>query len=50
MIKHENVNTKGTYQGYGTRLYFKLILIELKVLAKFTFIYTIWGLSSNKFL
>jgi hypothetical protein len=30
VIKYENVNTKGTKQGYGTRSYFKLLLNKLK--------------------
>jgi hypothetical protein len=31
MIKHENVNIKGTKKGYGTKSYFKLMLIRLNV-------------------
>jgi len=30
MIKHENVNTKGIKQGYGTRSYLKLVLKRLR--------------------
>jgi hypothetical protein len=32
VIKHENVNKKGTEKGYGTRSYFKLVLNKLKIM------------------
>jgi hypothetical protein len=32
VIKYENVNTKGTKQGYGIRSYLKLMVNRLKVM------------------
>jgi hypothetical protein len=43
MTKCENINMKITYQDYGARLYFKLMLNRLKVMEQFTFIYTFLG-------
>jgi hypothetical protein len=31
VIKCENINTKRTKQGYGTKLYFKLMFNRLKI-------------------
>jgi hypothetical protein len=32
VIKHEKVNTKGIEQGFGTRLYFALVLNKLNIM------------------
>jgi len=37
VIKYENVNTRRIEQGYGTKLYFKLVLNKLKIMKVFTF-------------
>jgi hypothetical protein len=41
VIKYENVNTKGTKQGYGIRSYLKLLLSKLKIIKGPTSIYTL---------
>jgi len=39
VIKYENLNTKGTKQGYGTRSYLKLLFNKLKIIISPTSIY-----------
>jgi hypothetical protein len=43
VIKHENVNTKGTKQGYGIKSYSKLMLKKLNIMRNFIFICTFMG-------
>ncbi len=40
MINFENLNKKGIEQGYGTKLYFRLVLKILNVIKGSTFVYT----------
>jgi hypothetical protein len=44
MIKYENINIKGIEQGYGIRLYLKLMMNKLKVIGGPTFICTPLGI------
>jgi hypothetical protein len=40
-MKYENVNTKGTKQGFGKRSNLKLLLNKLKIIRGPTFIYSL---------
>jgi hypothetical protein len=48
VIKHKNINTKGTKQAYGTRLYFKLVLKRLKVMGVILLFIPFWVFNSRK--
>jgi len=41
---YKNINTKGKIQRYGTKSYLKLMLINVKVMEGFIFIYTFLGI------
>ncbi len=43
VIKYENINIKGIKQGYGIRLYLKLVMNKLKVIGGPTSICTSLG-------
>jgi lipopolysaccharide export system protein LptA len=47
-MKHESVNTKITQQGYGIRLYFKLVLNILKIMG-FTYVNPLGDLIQGNF-
>jgi len=40
MVNSENLSIKGIEQGYGTKLYFKLVLNILNIIKGSTFVYT----------
>jgi hypothetical protein len=41
--KEENINTKGTKQDYGIKLYLKLTLNKLNIMGGSSFVYTPLG-------
>ncbi len=48
MIKHENINTKGIEQGYGTRLYLKMLLNKQKIMRVLSLFIILQGLNLKK--
>jgi len=48
VIKYENINIRGIEQGYGIRLYLKLMMKKLKLIRVLPLFVPFWGLSSKK--
>jgi hypothetical protein len=48
MLKYENVNVKRPKQGYGSRLYLKLVLNILKVIGVISLFIPFWRPNSRK--